>query len=99
MYLFFLYFFINKYYFISFFNIIKLIKGFFINIFYFIEYILLFVFSSYFFYFLVLYKYKIKEKLIFKKKLDASNFIKEKVHLIKKKEKKKTSRIEIFLKK
>lgn len=89
MYLFFLYFFINKYFFINIFNIARLIIGLFLNLFFLIEYIFLFVFNFYFFYSLILYKYIIKEKLISKKKLDESKIIKQKVHIIKKKKEKK----------
>lgn len=94
MYIFFLYFYLNKYFLGSFFNFIKIFKSVFFNFFYLIEYIFLFVFNFYFFYFLILLKFLRKEKYILKKKSKELKFINNKIKQMEKK-----SRIQFYLNK
>jgi hypothetical protein len=64
-----LYFFLNKYFCRNIKKVFRIIKGLFISLFYLIEYISLFILNINFFYFLILYKYLIKEKFSLKQKI------------------------------
>lgn len=63
MQLFFLFYFLNKYYFLIYFNILKTIIGLFVNIYFIIEYICIFYLKTDIFYYIILYKHLIKERL------------------------------------